>query len=318
VDAVRRAAADPGRRDAVCRSVIRACQDFLIRGVRQPLAWLQALRAESTELEALRRLANAMPSASIELREVALALTQTIVERAKALPNSATQQAFLATSLNNLSIRLSDLGRREPALAAIEEAVGIRRNLAAARPDAFLPVLAGSLDNLSNSLSDLGRREPALAAIEEAVGILRDLAAARPDAFLPDLATSLKNLSNRLSDLGRREPALAAIEEAVGILRKLAAARPDAFLPVLAKGLGMLGMVLIGQDDRRAAQSFAEALSLLRPAALSLPDAFGPLMATLVRDYLAACEAARTAPQVNLLASVLPIVQPFLSPPETR
>ena len=45
-------------------------------------------------------------------------------------------------SLNNLSNRLADLGRREEALAAIQEAAGIYRELAAARPDAFRPDLA--------------------------------------------------------------------------------------------------------------------------------------------------------------------------------
>ena len=52
-------------------------------------------------------------------------------------------------SLNNLSIRLADAGRRDEALAAITEAVDIRRRLAAANPAAFLPDLAMSLNNLS-------------------------------------------------------------------------------------------------------------------------------------------------------------------------
>jgi tetratricopeptide (TPR) repeat protein len=38
-------------------------------------------------------------------------------------------------SLNNQSNRLSDLGRREKALAAIEEAVKLYRGLTAARPE---------------------------------------------------------------------------------------------------------------------------------------------------------------------------------------
>ena len=59
-------------------------------------------------------------------------------------------------SLNNLSVRLADLGRREDALAAIEEAVDAYRELAAARPDAFPPDLAMSLNNLSVRLADLG------------------------------------------------------------------------------------------------------------------------------------------------------------------
>ena len=45
-------------------------------------------------------------------------------------------------SLTNLSVRLAGLGRREDALAAIEEAATIHRELAAARPDAFRPDLA--------------------------------------------------------------------------------------------------------------------------------------------------------------------------------
>ena len=117
-------------------------------------------------------------------------------------------------------------GRREEALAAVEEAVGIYRQLAQARPDAFLPDLAMSLNNQSICLGDLGRREEALAAIEEAVAIRRQLAQARPDAFLPDLATSLHNLANVLSMLNRDEEASAIREEAnaaIGALARLSA-----------------------------------------------------------------------------------------------
>ena len=131
------------------------------------------------------------------------------------LADGSADDSERAGWLVDLSNRLADLGRREEALAAIEEAVTIHRQLAEARPDAFLPDLATSLNNQSVRLADLGRREEALAAIEEAVTIRRQLAQARPDAFLPDLATSLNNQSTCLADLGRREEALAAIEEAV-------------------------------------------------------------------------------------------------------
>jgi hypothetical protein len=50
-------------------------------------------------------------------------------------------------SLNNQSKRLADLGRREDALTAIEEAVTIRRDLARGRPTRFASNLAGSLEN---------------------------------------------------------------------------------------------------------------------------------------------------------------------------
>ena len=126
---------------------------------------------------------------------------------------------------------LSNLGRREDALAASQEAVDIYRRLAELRPDAFLPNLATSLNNTGAMLSNLGRREDALAASQEAVDIYRRLAELRPDAFLPNLATSLNNTGAMLSNLGRREDALAASQEAVDIYRRLAELRPERIPP---------------------------------------------------------------------------------------
>jgi tetratricopeptide (TPR) repeat protein len=78
----------------------------------------------------------------------------------------------LAASLNNLSLRLSDMGRREEALGAIVGAVEIRRRLAAAVPKRFEPELAQSLSNFSILLNDLGRHEEAAEVAQEAAEIL--------------------------------------------------------------------------------------------------------------------------------------------------
>ena len=96
-----------------------------------------------------------------------------------------TSPANRAMSLITESGRLADLGRREEALAAIEQATGIYRQLAEAQPNTFLPNVAASLNNQSRRLADLGRREEALAAIEQATGIYRQLAEARPDTSCP-------------------------------------------------------------------------------------------------------------------------------------
>lgn len=48
----------------------------------------------------------------------------------------------LATSLNSLSVRLSDLGRREDALTAVDEAVALYRELHARDPRVFARPLA--------------------------------------------------------------------------------------------------------------------------------------------------------------------------------
>ncbi len=110
---------------------------------------------------------------------------------------------------------------------ASQEAVDTYRQLAAARPDAFLPDLARSLNNLGAMLSALGRREDALAASQEAVDLYRQLAAARPDAFLPDLAMSISVLSDVLAALDRNNEAAQAAGEALRILVPFVERYPD-------------------------------------------------------------------------------------------
>src|SRR5205807_2414235 len=91
----------------------------------------------------------------------------------------------------------------EAALAAIEQAVEIRRELAASRPDAFRPVLATSLNNLSGRLSNLGRREDAMAAAKEALEILTPYFIAQPDAFRERMRTLAGTYRGVLGQAGR-------------------------------------------------------------------------------------------------------------------
>ena len=251
--------------------------------------------SETPDADTARVVYDRVGESTVSLRELAAAATAI-------LRDNTTDDAERAIYANNLSNRLSALGRREAALAAVEEAVAIRRGLADTRPDAFRPDLAGSLNNLGIRLSDLGRREAALAVVEEAVKLYRGLADARPDAFRPDLAMSLNNLSNRLSALGRREAALAAVEEAVAILRELADARPDAFRPDLAGSLNNLSNRLSALGRREAAlAAVEEAVKLYRGLADARPDAFRPDLAMSLNNLsnhlsdLGRREAALTA-----------------------
>jgi tetratricopeptide (TPR) repeat protein len=123
---------------------------------------------------------------------------------------------------------LSNLGRREEALTVAEEAVRLRRALAAARPDAFTPDLALSLNNLANMLSNLGRREEALSAADEAVRHYRALAAARPDAFGVELARSLWVLGDLYGETGKSELAIGTLAEGVRLLTPILVAVPAA------------------------------------------------------------------------------------------
>jgi tetratricopeptide (TPR) repeat protein len=105
------------------------------------------------------------------------------------------------------------MGRREEALAAIEEATAIYRELAAVRPSVFRPNLATALNNKSAYLWELEQREEALAAIEEAVEIRRELTAGHPAVFTHWLAKSLSAMAIQLSKLGREAEAEAAHQE---------------------------------------------------------------------------------------------------------
>jgi hypothetical protein len=84
--------------------------------------------------------------------------------------------------------------------------VDIRRRLAEARPDAFLPDLAQSLNNLSLQQNALAQPEPALASAREAVEAYWPFFLAHPDAFARNTATILDNLLRLLETLGRPAP----------------------------------------------------------------------------------------------------------------
>ena len=214
-----------------------------------------------------------------------------------------------ARLLNNLSGAYNALGRREEALAATQEAVDIRRELAQQNRAAFLPDLAMSLNNLGTRLSALGRRQEALAATQEAVEHYRQLAQQNRAAFLPDLAGSLNNLGLWLADQGRRQEALAATQEAVDIRRELAQQNRAAFLPDLARGLNNLGDRLSEADQQAEALSaYEEAVRTLAPFFLRLPTAF-TRMGYMVDDYVKACETAGCEPDMALLAPVVEILQ---------
>jgi hypothetical protein len=219
-----------------------------------------------------------VPRQTVSLREVALWAAK---ERlAHVAEGDAARRAEL---LNDLGRRQSALGQREEALASLRDAAGIRRRLAEALPDAFLPALAASLDDLGEMERDLGEREAALASIEEAVTIFRGLARQRPDAFQRELAGSLGDLCLARGELGQHEAALAAALEATAILRRLAEQSPEAILPDLAAGLTNLGwsQSKLGHHEPALAATL-EAVTRYRELSTARPDAFLPdLAATL-------------------------------------
>lgn len=106
----------------------------------------------------------------------------------------------LARSLLNVATSFGELNRHEPqlaaatdaavrnraeAVAAVGEAVLIRRDLQRRNPGIFEPILAKTLTRLSERHAEAGRRQEALDTRQEAVDILRSLAEQAPDPRTP-------------------------------------------------------------------------------------------------------------------------------------
>jgi tetratricopeptide (TPR) repeat protein len=235
-----------------------------------------------------------LPEHSPNLADFAHTLTSQTIDHYRELA-AGDPDGFLpdlASVLHNQSIRLADLGRREEALAAANEAVRIRRRLVAARADVLLPDLALGLINQSNRLAALGRREDALGVIQEAVEHFRRLAEAQPDPFLTHLAGALNNQSTALEQLGRWQDALAAIEEAVVIFRRLTRDAPDTLLPHLAAALINQSNRLAVLDRREEAlAAIEEAVEHYRGLAQVHGDVFLPDIAMALNNQSAALAA---------------------------
>ncbi|RZU11430.1 tetratricopeptide repeat protein [Kribbella rubisoli] len=206
---------DAGRYEEALESAEQAVAAY--RGI--------ATTADSAEhlprlVESMTVLSNAL--AQLGRHEEALLPALEAVEIVRSSADT-DRSSRLAGLLNNLGIRLWDLGRREESLAQLEEAVTLYQQLAEGQPATYAPEYASSLNNLGIRLAQQGRRDEAVERIELAVEIRGRLADFNPAVYRPLLASALSNLGNALAELGRHDEALAAAEKAVLIQRELAA-----------------------------------------------------------------------------------------------
>ncbi|HET9639820.1 MAG TPA: tetratricopeptide repeat protein [Allosphingosinicella sp.] len=265
--------------------------------VAQPLVRLPFSLAEAVPDGDIRRLemfVAAIPDDTTVLRELAAQQTERVANFWKNAADSydgddeellLLLQSRAAGSKNDLANRLGDLGRREEALLAAQEAVDSYRKLSAVHPDIYTYYLALALNNLTGFLRDVGKGEAALAASEEAVELRRLLADEHPDGQTDELAMALGNLANRLSEMGHQERALLASKEAAALFRELAERQPELFGPHLAKALSNLSVILssLGRlEDALAAVE--EAVRMRRMLAAAKPDAFTPGLATSLNN----------------------------------
>jgi tetratricopeptide (TPR) repeat protein len=143
--------------------------------------------------------------------------------------------------LHNLGVLQSTINEYPKAEASYREALQIRRELAAANPQAYLPDVAMTLNNLGNLQKNINKYPKAEASYREALQIWRELAATNPQAYLPYVATTLNNLGVLQRNINEYPKAEAFYREALQIRCELAAANPQAYLPDVATTLNNLG-----------------------------------------------------------------------------
>lgn len=164
---------------------------------------------------------------------------------------STKQIDLISSSLHNIGVNLSELGRHEEALRYNVEALDIRRELAKEVSEKYSSLLAYSLHSTGVDLGNLGRYEEALQRKIEATNIRRTLAKQDSIKYGSLLAYSLASTCVDLSSLGRQEDALMFSTEALEIRRGLAQEFPSRFDHILAYSLHSMGAQLcdLGRHD---------------------------------------------------------------------
>ena len=259
----------------VLQSLVRCAQDFADNDDDFPLpqlgGWCDAIQ---TNDDAMSEFDQLIPIESVALRALNLRVAQYRTEAA--LSNPSTEPARRAHHLTLLSIARANMGEREKALAAAQDAVTLYRALATQRPDAFNSDLAMSLNNLAGFLSAFGEREKALTAAQEAVTLYRALAALRPDAFAQNLATSLAVCGITFANMERLPEASAALAQAVESLAFPFARYPAAIAPMMAQMLRDYLDLCERADTEPDMERLAPVLQVFEAMKSSTPDQGAP------------------------------------------
>ncbi len=166
-----------------------------------------------------------------------------------------------------------------------DEALAIRRRLAAHNPEAYESDVATTLNNFAILHSNLQQYAQAEEEYKEALAIYRRLAAHNPEAYESDVAMTLNNLANLHSDLQQYVQAKEEYTEALAIHRRLTAHNPEAYESDVATTLHNLGVLYKDlQQYAQAEEEYKEALTIRRRLASHSPEAYESRVATTLNN----------------------------------
>ncbi|MFG2091884.1 tetratricopeptide repeat protein [Spirillospora sp. NPDC048824] len=219
----------------------------------------------------------------------------------------------LAEAMNNLALRLDQVGRRADAMAASREAVALYEGLSRAgigRDDAGW---ANALDNHAARLRQAGKAEEALTLSSQSVELRTALAESDRARYLPELATSINNYAIKLAEVGRHAEALEQSERAVALRGELASANRGVYLPDLASATTHHAMRLLHAGLHAEAMTAAgQAVKQYEELTATAPAAHLPRLALALTNYSTCLiEVGRTAEALVCIERAVTLFEDF-------
>ncbi|TFK23050.1 TPR-like protein [Coprinopsis marcescibilis] len=150
-----------------------------------------------------------------------LSLTHPYIPGEEASVDAENVQVQLGWTLESLAWSLFACGRHDEAIPLGNEAIEVRRQLAAKDPTQKA-YLADSLHNHATYLEGVGRRDEAIALAQESLDMRRELGLENPERFADKLSESMRKLAYNLYSSDQLDEAITLSQEMVEIDRRLA------------------------------------------------------------------------------------------------
>ena len=198
--------------------------------------------------------------------------------------NPQSHLADIARTLNRLGHLHSVNNEYQKAEEKYNEALEIRKNLAAENPKvAYLADIAATLNNLAGLHLTLKEYSKASEKYEESLKIYRKLVAENPD-YLADFALTLNNLAIVHEEIKEYPQALKEHEESLEIRRKLVIENPE-YLTDVAQTLNNIAVLhWTIKEYAKALKECEESLEIRRKLSAENPKGYLPNVATTLSN----------------------------------
>ena len=171
------------------------------------------------------------------------------------------------------------------AILLYQEALEIRKKLAAANPQKYLSDVGHTLNNLGILQKNKNEFRNAEQSYQDALKIQRQLAAGNPQKYLSDVGDTLNNLGVLLLDKKEFVRAETSFQEALGIRKKIAEDNPQTYLSYVASTLNNLGnSQQVKNEFEKAALSYQDALDIYRKLTLRKQQNYLPDLASTLNN----------------------------------